>query len=435
MSLDSLITLNISLQTSAPAQAGFGVPLVIGNSQAFAPDLIRTYDAVTALTDMLADGFVATDLEYLAVSKLAGQRPRPTSIKVARRTNVVTQALVFTVPDAIEGKVYTVTINGTDYSVTGDATPTVAEIGGAIEDLITAAAITDLTATDNADGTFDIDMANGTMVAVAFSNVELNDDTADANFATDIAAVINVDNDWYDLHNTCQSAASVTAAAAWAETQAKIHGFTSGDADVPAVGASDIASVLQALGYTRTYAMYSDAPAAFPDAAWAGKQLPTDPGSTTWKFKQLTGVAAPTLTATEKGVLDGKNVNYINDINGISYTTEGVMVGGQFIDVTRGVDWWGARLQERIFALFLNNPKIPGTDAGINIIRAAIEAQNAEAIAEGVFADDPAPVTTMPKQADRSAADKAVRALTGVVVNATLAGAIHRVTINVNITL
>lgn len=435
MSLDSLITLNISLQTSAPAQAGFGVPLVLGNSQAIAPDLVRTYDIATALASMVTDGYSTTSLEYLAVSKIASQSPRPTQVKVGRRANPVTQAIVLTVPDAVEGKVYSVTLNGTTYSTTGDSTPTAAEIAGLLEDAITAAGITDLTATDNADGTFDLDMANGSMLAIEVSNVELDDQTTDANFAADIAAIVDVDADWYALYNTCQSSASITAAALWAETQKKIHGFTTGDSDVPASGSSDIVSTLQALNYTRTYAVYTNQPSQFQAAAWGGKQLPTDPGSTTWKFKQVAGASAPDLTATEKGRLDDKNCNYINEINGISYTTEGVMVGGQFIDVTRGTDWWGARLQERLFSLFLNNPKIPGTDAGINLIRAAIEAQNAEAIAAGVFADDPAPTVVMPTQASRSTADKAARSLTGVVVNATLAGAIHRVTINVNIGL
>lgn len=431
-SLDNFVTVNISLSASAPTQKGFGVPMVLGNSQAIAPDLIRSYDAASALSSMVTDGFATTDLEYLQVSKLLSQSPRPSTIKVGRRQNPATQALVFTVPDAVDGKVYTVKVNGVAYSVTGNGVLTATDIAGDIEDLITAASITDLTATDNADGTFDIDMANGSMVAIEVVNVELDDQSTDASFATDIAAIVNVDSSWYALFNTCQGAASITAACAWTETQAKIHGFTTGDEDVAGSGSSDIVSTMGALNYKRSFATFTRAPSEFHSAAWGGTRLPLTPGAATWRYAQPSGISSPSLTATERTNLEGKNCNYLAETNDISYMTKGRMVGGDPIDQTRDIDWWHARLQERVFAALLNNPKIPGTDLGIDIIRAVIEAQNAEAEAQGVFASSS---VEMPTQASRSTADKSARALTNVIVRATLAGAIEELTISVNISL
>jgi hypothetical protein len=47
-----------------------------------------------------------------------------------------------------------------------------------------------------------------------------------------------------------------TAAAAWIETQVKIHGLDTENVDVPTAVTTDIASVLNAANYNRTYTMY-----------------------------------------------------------------------------------------------------------------------------------------------------------------------------------
>ena len=67
-SIDNIITINTTIAASSPAQAGFGVPLVFGNSQAISPDYTRTYDIAAALADMVTDGYATTSASAVAMS-------------------------------------------------------------------------------------------------------------------------------------------------------------------------------------------------------------------------------------------------------------------------------------------------------------------------------------------------------------------------------
>ena len=87
-------------------------------------------------------------------------------------------------------------------------------------------------------------------------------------------------------------------------------------------------------------------------------------------------------------------------------------------------------MQERIFGVLANLPKLPFTNQGIAVIEGEIRAQQQEAITNGVFASDPAPTVSVPDVLDVPTADKANRLLPDVGFTATLAGAIHAVEID-----
>jgi hypothetical protein len=95
----------------------------------------------------------------------------------------------------------------------------------------------------------------------------------------------------------------------------------------------------------------------------------------------------------------------------------------------RFIDWLYANIQEDVFALLQANDKIPFTDIGIAQVQGAIQAVLGRGISVGGLSADPAPAVTVPAVADISTIDKAARNLTGIEFTATLAGAIHIVTI------
>ena len=89
-------------------------------------------------------------------------------------TSVQTEVVTVNV-DATDGASaadYVVTVNGTDYTHTATAADTAAAVAGALEDLVTAAGISGLTATDNTDGTFTLTGTAGTNFSVKASTVD-----------------------------------------------------------------------------------------------------------------------------------------------------------------------------------------------------------------------------------------------------------------------
>ena len=74
----------------------------------------------------------------------------------------------------------------------------------------------------------------------------------------------------------------------------------------------NLGETLNTANHTRTFLMYHEKPHQYPAAAWMGNRLPSDPGSSTWKFKTLAGVDFTKLTATEATNLDANKVNRIS---------------------------------------------------------------------------------------------------------------------------
>jgi hypothetical protein len=111
------------------------------------------------------------------------------------------------------------------------------------------------------------------------------------------------------------------------------------------------------------------------------------------------------------------------------------MAQGEFIDIVRGIDWLTSRIQEFVYSVLVNNPKVPYTDAGITAIEAQVKRALQLGISNNFIASDPAPIVTVPKAADVPTIDKTNRILKNVKFQATLAGAIHAVNITGTVTV
>lgn len=437
MPLSDIIDVQIVTTGPAVSAAGFGTPLILSTHNYFA-DRVRFYSDLAGMT---SDGFTASDPTYLQASLIFAQNPRPQQVAVGKRNLLPTQRWALT-PAVANNTLYQVKVGASTVSYTSDATATATEIIAGLKTAIDALGLA-LTTTDQT--TFLRVVAT---VAGAFFEVEsktpstlaLAQDHADPGVATDLAAIQLVDDSWYAVVNPFNSRAELAAIAAWVEGQLKLFLATTQDTAVmtaayDATGAADVGSDLHRLNYARTALMYHPNSASFAGAAWAGKCLPLDPGSETWKFKTLGGVAATTLTATQRNNLRAKFVNWYETLAGVSVTQDGVVSDAEFIDVIRGRDWLQARLREDLFSRLVNARKLPFTDAGIAVIEAAVRARLKNAVDVGFLASNPAPTVTVPLAANVSQVDKANRYLANVLFDATIAGAIHKLQIKGRVSL
>lgn len=441
MGLEQIVNVQISRQTGGVTQAGFGTPLILGNTSSdLTVGQIKTY---TTLAAVLED-FSSSDAEYVAASKIFGQTPRPKQIKIARHIALVAQVSTHT-PNVTSQTVqaFSVTINGTVFSFTSDSDPTAAEVVTGLIALINAGS-EPVTASGTSTLILTADNAGQPFTIAQSANMPATSSTASVGYPEAFAAISNVDDDWYAVIGTVKTPWAILAIADYIETQRKIYGVSIEEADALDIAEEgDTGSLLKIANYFRTFWMYSLVSETYPEAAWFGRVLPLAPGSETWAFKTLAGVSVDTLTASGIASLKDKNGNYYISLGGKSIMLDGKVAGGEWIDVMRFIDWLQARIQERIFGTISRLDKIPYTDGGIGIIdndlRAVLkDGQDVGGIAADTVDADGVPVpgftTTFPRAFAVSANDKAARTLTGS-FTAKLAGAIHAIEISGTVTL
>lgn len=241
-----------------------------------------------------------------------------------------------------------------------------------------------------------------------------------------LTAISDTDNNWYGLAIESVTESDILLVAAYIEARTKIFAARSLDADIITNATDDVASLLEAAEYNRTFLMYHGAAAtSYPDAAWLGNCLVRDPGSQTWMFKTLNSITPDTLTAGQSDYALGKNCNVYVRIAGVNITQQGKMAGGEYIDVIRGIDWLTARIKERAFTRLINAPKIGFTNAGIAVIETAVREQLDIALDQDLIAPEPGYTVTVPDVLDTDELDRQNRQLKGVRFRARLAGAIH----------
>jgi hypothetical protein len=526
MSLDDLVSVSITANTTSPSRTSFGTPgLLAYVPTSVFPERSREYNS---LTGMISDGFLVSDPAYLMATALKAQNPSVKKWKVLRKALPSEQTIRVTPTITTEGEVLSLTVNGTEVTYTIPSGATINSIATALQALF--AAIVGVTAVDNtgsvqltpknvASATLTVDTngagtytvtidgtdyaftataetkteirdalqalilvdyaaaecvdnstdaldfafashagadlretaTGGTMslsaevsayrllsVGGASLGLTVKDQTPDPGIATDWAAIVAYDNDFYGVGLDNPSEAEVLALAAQVETTKKIFCFGTIDTENMDAGTTtDVFSDLEAAAYVRTIGIQALYNSQYVGMRWLGQMLPYDPGSATWAFKTLRGATVTTLSAAQESALDGKTANHYTTIKGVAVTLKGYSSSGEFVDITTGVDWFSARLQERIYGLLVQNAKISYADAG-PLFRSEIFAQLKEAEQKGLVAadtEDTPWVITIPEVADISTADKALRNFPDVEFSAYLAGAVHTVAITGTLSL
>lgn len=422
-----IINVQISANTRTPTQAGFGTPLFLTYHTRF-PELVRTY---SDLSEMASDGFAETDSAYLMARAAFSQSPRPEKVKIGRLNTAPVFTYTLSVNASTAGTITSLNVNGTPitHTVVGvDSTD--AAVATAVSALIDA--VPGVSVGVAGDVITVTPSAAGTPIHLsAPKNLTLTDNTAAAGYDTQLSAIQQVDDDWYFVATDSTSNANTLAVAAWVESRIKIHiGQTVNSVEL--TGSGTLLPALLGFGYRRTAMMYSQDANQYPNAAWIGRVAAKDPGSITWKFKDLAGVQPALLTTSQENVLKTNKTNYYTEVSGILMTTEGYSVSGEYLDIRHGIDWLTRRIQERVLQMLANGDKIPYTDAGVDAVLSEIYAQLEQGVSRGFLAphtkDTPITVTA-PRVVNISPTDKAVRRLPDVKFGANLAGAIHSVRI------
>lgn len=427
--LTDIIEIQISRETSAVAQTNFNVPAFISAHTNFA-ERARVYSSLLAV----ADDFASTDTAYIAAQKFFGQAIKPANIVIGRRQIPGATVNVLTVAPSVT---YTLTVSGVGITYVSQALDTAILIAAGLKTAYDVTPVTGVTLTDNLDGTLtfaaDADVDWSLKVT---NNLSKANAPATESWSASVVEVQNDNDTWYALAIESHNTLDVLEVAGVIEAKKKIFGTSSSAVDIKGVTDADLFSQLQALGYQRTFGMFSnDADTQFPECAWIGFQLQEQPGSNTWAYKNLTGVTVSKLSDTESVNIKAKNGNTYESIGGQSVTVGGKMFGGEFIDVMVFVDWLEARMTERLWFRMANSKKIPYTAAGATIIESEIRAQLNDGIRVGGLADNPSPVVRVPDVLSVAPNLRAQRIFEGIEFEARLAGAIHFVKIRGTVTV
>lgn len=444
--ISDIVDVTITRETARVLQAGFGVPLILGTSFRI-PDRVKTYSEPE---DLLSDGFATTDEIHKAAVSMFAQELSPENFKVGRKLENVNSLQKITFNALATAGTFTVTVEAnTTAGIAWNATAST--IKTAIEALANVTEVTivgdmpvliltvEFTGVDgnrhwdaisvNVSALTGVDSA--TITQTQFGSAE------DASYTVALNAVLAADPNWYALMSTTRVKSEIKELALIIQIKKKIYSAASDDADVLTNVSDDIASELKALGHTRTSYMWSADEESYPEAAWLGGNLPKNPGSLTWKFKKLIGIIPDTLSGSDLGFLKSKNANFFESVaDNAIVTGEGVMASGEFIDIIRGIDFLDARIGEDVFAIFLNNDKVPYTNKGVSLLVSPLRARLLDAASPAVaLITKESIIINEPDVSNALAADKANRLLKEITFSATLQGAVHKLEIKGKLSL
>lgn len=266
-----------------------------------------------------------------------------------------------------------------------------------------------------------------------------------------ILAAQAVNNDWYGValakkdSSTKISDELILGTAALIQSIGKMYFARLSDLTVASSSTSDIATTLANYNYTRTVPLFSEFD-EYIDAGAAGKLLPTTPGSSTLKFKQVSGIAASTLSSNAQSLVLNKNVNLLSVVGGASIIRNGTTSSttAWFADITRFTDYLINLIEVNVFSLFVATDKVAYTDGGASTIEIKLKESLDQGVEVGGLASFvnpstnavvPAYTITVPRVATVPLAQRSNRIAPTITFTATLAGAIHSAQINGTLTV
>lgn len=435
--LDTIISVTITRETRTPSQRGFGIPLIAGYHTAWVSDRVRGYGDEQ---EMLDDGFTATDYLYAMFKAMKAQTPSPKEIRIGRLATPFTQVVHLIPTIATAGYEYEVIVDGVTYTYTATGSE---GLTGVVDALVTGlSAADDITVTDGTTWAVVTADTPGIIHSfVAKRGLDLYDATGASGLTADLAAIaaedeLNAAGPAYGWLLDCNSAARIDIFDAHLESRIALGVVQSADWDVRDGGETgDIATDMVNEAITRTGGIYHSQIGVPAAAAWMGKELPKNPGKSTWAHKTLATVSADSLTSSERSAIEGKKWSWYGRAGGVNITFEGATPAGEFLDLIHQSDFVTARVKEAVFSPFINNDKVAQTDAGIELVLSAVRSVLKQCEDSGPGADYPifAPGTIVVDPLtmdDIVTADRAARIMRGVKFQARFSGAFHRAVIN-----
>jgi hypothetical protein len=483
--VNRLINVQVNISPLAAQFANFNSLLIIGDSDVISTaERIRLYSSLSAV----ATDFGTSAPEYAAALLFFSQSPQPTSLYIGRWAQAATKATIsggvlasgeqaLSNWTSITAGSFKITIDGSLKTLTGLDFSAVTNLNGVASAIQTALAgsgtctwngqqFTIKSATTGASSTVTAAIAAGSGTDIS-ARIKLTAATYSylangivAESALQCVTIMDgLATPWYGLQFASSNIvdADRVAVAAYIEGSTNPHIFGTDSASTNLLNPSsttDIAYVLSAAGYKRTFVQYSQIP--YVSASVFGRFLTTDftqnNSVITLMYKQEPGVTPETLTSAQAAALDAKRCNYFSNYNnGTAILQNGVMSGSAFIDEIQGLDWLQNNIQTNVYnLLYTSNTKVPQTDAGmaqiVTVIEASCEAaRNNGLVAPGTWTSGGFGTLKMgdflpkgyyvyaPPVASQASADRQARKAVPMQVAVKLAGAVHNVNITVNV--
>lgn len=241
-------------------------------------------------------------------------------------------------------------------------------------------------------------------------------------------------NDWWAICPAGIAEENYQAIADAIEDTERCFLYTYCSKDDPVTG-----KLFRTAGFIGLTSMTAEQPAAtapnrFLSVALAATALQNKAGSETWAYWKLNGITPISLSSQEAKELEDANVTCYAQIGSTNCTIGGKVKAGEWIDVIRFRDWQKNHIQQTVFALFMDNAKVPYTDRGIALVHNAVLSALKAGVSNGGIIDSvedtegnvsPGYTVTVPKAREISAEMRQKRKLPGVGLSAHLTNAIH----------
>lgn len=261
---------------------------------------------------------------------------------------------------------------------------------------------------------------------------------ASGTYVSALTALRETDDAWYTICIDSREKADLQAVGAWANSNRKF--FFGGTDDITALDSRNVDR--------EAYLIHDNADTDFPECAWVGRVIPLDPGSATWKWKQLSGQNASTFTSSQLTAIRADDGQALQEQAGVIFTNEGITTSGEYIDIIHGQDWVEDQIYIGLLRLFLTNDKIPYDDNGIaqveGVLRDVLKRAGDNGIIAAAVSEDDLEISddkvyiytvTVPQRSDTAVNDRATRTLRDIKFVYTTAGAIHKTIVTGKITV
>lgn len=455
---DKVVDVTVNLGTKPIDTVSFNTPLFVAVHNVF-PERARAYISLDA---MVADGFAVGSPAHKYASKVFSGNFASNIIVVGRQswesTEIIFRQGMKIDPENpvafnVKSGSYTksIALNATN---TGTPVSLAEGLVDAINNDSVLNKIIEAVSTGTSDTTVTI-TATGTAAEGSFSiGVDFGDvilrNTSSETLSEVLPEVEAENSSWYFLSEELHNEASILAAAEYAETNFKLHVYSTADTESLVTNGDSIANQLKALQYDCSIGMYDpQADEEFPESGIVGAMASNDPSyGDSIHLKTMPGVIAPKLSTTQSMNIWDQNLNFYRMINGVGAFWEGKCASGQYVDVVRFGHWIKFRTEESLFgymsrrsnmglsvrmsdddlpnlkAVIMNNPINPGIRNGA--ILTGYDDVNK------TFYD---PVVTIPKRSQIPTNDIASRTLDGVKVELVYNGALHFIKIRISVLL
>ena len=473
--LNPVVNIIVNLSTISAPRKAFDLACLIGdvgNVADFENARVVTYDSVDS---MLSAGFTSTSRLVKAAQLIFGQQKTPKQVMIGKTSTVsVAGQNTYTVStNAVDTDTVTfggVTLTfGTDIVVGSTAAETATNIAAALAANSTINAIYNvtvdgdvITATEKNAGGGNTPGAMTTTGTLAITAGTATQSATRAETPVETyTACRQADGEWYvGLICADLTDEQILEVAAYNEscTPDSVFAFTTAEAAVTDPTDGGIFSQLQLRMYRRTIGQYST---AHPDAiaaivGWAmGAMTGTANSAYTLAYKSEVGVLAENAVQN----FSTNKVNAVKSFNGNVYINrgsyynifeEGKVFDGSWFDEIIYLDKFKNDCQLTIMDLLVQNNKLPQTESGMGRIKNAIKTECESLntigfISAGVWKSgdmlDLKYGDTLPRGYiiqsepinDQSQADRDARKAPPIYVSLKLAGAIHHVTVQVDV--